>query len=157
MEIQVHVRLAVQLADLQVEIFFFLNIYRISSNMCYAGGKMSVLMSRVCREKRAGQGKTVKQCTTTYCWNCDVVLGIGHCFQVYCTKLNYWEWKWQLIFRGSAAKNHISVQCVNCGCIVTGNVIPASEFTFVVWTPNTYKYFILFFVHEIPKHFCCGV
>jgi len=36
-------------------------------------------------------GKTVKKCTTMYCRKCDVGFCIGQCFEVYHTKLNYWE------------------------------------------------------------------
>ena len=42
------------------------------------------------RSKRQ-TGKTVKKCTTMYCRKCDVGLCVGQCFEVYHTKLNYWE------------------------------------------------------------------
>ena len=35
--------------------------------------------------------KTVKKCTMMYCWKCNVGLCTGQCFQVYHTKLYYWE------------------------------------------------------------------
>jgi len=47
---------------------------------------------RVCAERSKRQtGKTVKKCTTMYCRKCDMELCIGQCFEVYYTKLNYWE------------------------------------------------------------------
>jgi len=47
---------------------------------------------RVCAERSKHQtGKTVKKCATMYCKKCDVGLRIGQCFEVYHTKLNYWE------------------------------------------------------------------
>ena len=47
---------------------------------------------RVCAERSKRQtGNTVKKCTTVYCRKCDVGLCIGQCFEVYHTKLNYWE------------------------------------------------------------------
>ena len=56
------------------------------------GGNFSALMSCVYREKGKHQtGKTVKKYTTMYCLKCDVGLCIGQCFEVYHTKLNYWE------------------------------------------------------------------
>ena len=46
----------------------------------------------VCAERSKHQtGKTVKKCTTMYCQKYDVGLYIGQCFEVYHTKLNYWE------------------------------------------------------------------
>ena len=46
----------------------------------------------MCAEKSKRQtGKTIKKCTTMYCQKCDIVLCIGQCFEVYHTKLNYWE------------------------------------------------------------------
>jgi len=46
----------------------------------------------VCAERSKLQtGKTVKKCTTMYCQKCDVGLCVGQCFEVYHTKLNYWE------------------------------------------------------------------
>jgi hypothetical protein len=48
--------------------------------------------SRVCAEKSKRQtGKTVKKCTTMYCRKCDVGLCVGQCFEVYHSKLSYWE------------------------------------------------------------------
>jgi len=47
---------------------------------------------RMCAERSKRQTrKTVKKCTTMYCQKCDVGLCIGQCFEVYHTKLNYWE------------------------------------------------------------------
>jgi len=47
---------------------------------------------RMCAERSKRQiRKTVKKCTTIYCQKCDVGLCIGQCFEVYHTKLNYWE------------------------------------------------------------------
>jgi len=46
----------------------------------------------VCADRSKRQtGKTVKKCTTMYCQKCDVGLCVGQCFEVYHTKLNYWE------------------------------------------------------------------
>jgi hypothetical protein len=46
----------------------------------------------VCAERSKRQtGKTVKKCTTMYCRKCDVGLCVGQYFEVYHTKLNYWE------------------------------------------------------------------
>jgi hypothetical protein len=42
-------------------------------------------------EGKRQTGKTIKKCTTMYCRKCDVGLCIGQCFEVYHTKLNYWE------------------------------------------------------------------
>ena len=47
---------------------------------------------RVCADRSKCQtGKTVKKCTTMFCRKCEVGLCIGQCFEVYHTKLNYWE------------------------------------------------------------------
>jgi hypothetical protein len=47
---------------------------------------------RMCAERSKCQtGKTVKKCTKMYCQKCNVGLCIGQCFEVYHTKLNYWE------------------------------------------------------------------
>jgi hypothetical protein len=54
--------------------------------------KMEGTTQRSCAEKSKRQtGKTIKKCTTMYCRKCDVGLCIGQCFEVYHTKLNYWE------------------------------------------------------------------
>jgi hypothetical protein len=46
----------------------------------------------VCAERSKRQtGKTVKNCATVYCRKCYVGLCMGQCFEVYHTKLNYWE------------------------------------------------------------------
>ena len=42
------------------------------------------------RSKRQTR-KTVEKCTTMYCQKCDVGLCRRQCFEVYHTKLNYWE------------------------------------------------------------------
>jgi hypothetical protein len=45
-----------------------------------------------CTERSKRQtGKTVKKCTTMYPRKCDVGLCIGQCFEIYNSKLNYWE------------------------------------------------------------------
>jgi hypothetical protein len=47
---------------------------------------------RVCAERHKRlTNKAVKKCTTLYCRKCDVGLCIGQCFEVYHSKLNYWE------------------------------------------------------------------
>jgi hypothetical protein len=43
------------------------------------------------RESKRQTGKTVKKYTTMYRRKCDVVLCIGQCFELYHSKLNYWE------------------------------------------------------------------
>jgi len=59
----------------------------------------------VCAERKKCQTeKTVKKCTKMYCQKYNVGLCIGQCFEVYHTKLNHWEEKKQLIFRGSATE-----------------------------------------------------
>jgi hypothetical protein len=66
-------------------------IHRILVTHATLEGK-SQRSSRLCAEKSKFQtGKTVKKCTTTYCRKCDVGLCIGQCFEVYHSKLNYWE------------------------------------------------------------------
>ena len=46
----------------------------------------------VCAERSKRQtGRTVQKCTTMFCRKCDVGLCIGQCFEVYHTKLNYWQ------------------------------------------------------------------
>jgi hypothetical protein len=51
---------------------------------------LSAHVARVRREASARPGK-VKKCTTMYRRKCDVGLRIGQCFEVFPTKLNYWE------------------------------------------------------------------
>ena len=66
-------------------------LYRIPATHGKAEGKVQ-RSCRVCAEKGKRQtGKTVKKFTTTYCRKCDVGLCIGQCFEVYHSKLKYWE------------------------------------------------------------------
>ena len=66
-------------------------LYRIPATHGKPEGKVQ-RSCRVCAEKGKRQtGKTVKKFTTTYCRKCDVGLCIGQCFEVYHSKLNYWE------------------------------------------------------------------
>ena len=67
------------------------SVYRIAAKQAKLEGK-SQRLCRVCGDRSKGQtGKTVKKCTTVYCHKCDIGLCIGQCFEVYHTKLNYWE------------------------------------------------------------------
>jgi hypothetical protein len=55
-------------------------------------GRINQRTCRICaRKSKHKTGKTVKKCTKTYCRKCDVGLCIGQCFEVYHSKLNYWE------------------------------------------------------------------
>ena len=66
-------------------------LYRIPATHTRLEGK-SQRSCRVCAERSKRQtGKSVKKCTTMYCRKCDVGLCIGQCFEVFHTKLNYWE------------------------------------------------------------------
>ena len=66
-------------------------LYRIPATHARVEGT-SQRSCRVCAEKSKRQtGKTVKKCTTMYCRKCNVGLCIGQCFEVYHSKLNYWE------------------------------------------------------------------
>ena len=66
-------------------------LYRIPATNARVEGT-SQRSCRVCAEKSKRQtGKTVKKCTTMYCKKCDVGLCVGQCFEVYHSKLNYWE------------------------------------------------------------------
>jgi hypothetical protein len=66
-------------------------LYRIPATHAKLEGK-SQRSCRVCAERSKFQTrKTVKKCTTMYCQKCDVGLCVGQCFEVYHTKLNYWE------------------------------------------------------------------
>ena len=66
-------------------------LYRIPATHTKLEGK-SQRSCRVCAERSKRQtGKSVKKCTTMYCRKCDVGLCIGQCFEVFHTKLNYWE------------------------------------------------------------------
>ena len=66
-------------------------LYRIPATHAKVEGT-SQRSCHVCTEKSKRQTrKTVKKCTTMYCQKCDVGLCIGQCFEVYHTKLNYWE------------------------------------------------------------------
>ena len=66
-------------------------LYRIPATHAKLEGK-SQRSCRVCAERSKRQtGKSVKKCTTMYCRKCDVGLCIGQCFEVFHTKLNYWE------------------------------------------------------------------
>jgi len=67
----------------------FLN--RIPATHARVEGK-SQRSCRVCAEKSKRQtGKAVKKCTTMYCRKCYVGHCVGQCFEVYHSKLNYWE------------------------------------------------------------------
>jgi hypothetical protein len=67
------------------------SIYRIPVKQAKLEGK-SKRPCLVCGERSKRQtGKTVKKCTTMYCRKCNVGLYIGQCYEVYHTKLNYWE------------------------------------------------------------------
>ena len=66
-------------------------LYRIPATHGKPEGKVQ-RSCQVCAEKgKRHTGKTVKKFTTTYCTKCDVGLCIGQCFEVYHSKLNYWE------------------------------------------------------------------
>jgi hypothetical protein len=66
-------------------------LYRIPVTHAKLEGK-SQRSCRVCAERSKRQtGKSVKKCTTMYCRKCNVGLCIGQCFEVFHTKLNYWE------------------------------------------------------------------
>ena len=66
-------------------------LYRIPATNTKPEGK-SQRACRVCGERGKRQtGKTVTKFTTTYCRKCDVGLCIGQCFEVYHSKLKYWE------------------------------------------------------------------
>ena len=66
-------------------------LYRIPATHAKVEGT-SQRSCRVYGEKSKRQtGKTIKKCTTMYCRKYDVGLCIGQCFEVYHTKLNYWE------------------------------------------------------------------
>ena len=66
-------------------------LYRIPATHARVEGT-SQRSCRMCAEKSKRQtGKTVKKCTTMYCRKCDVGLCVGQCFEVYHSKLNYWE------------------------------------------------------------------
>jgi len=66
-------------------------LYRVPATRAKMEGN-SQRSCRVCAEISKRQtGKTIKKCTTMYCRKCDVGLCIGQCFEVYHTKLNYWE------------------------------------------------------------------
>ena len=66
-------------------------LYRIPAVHVRLEGK-SQCSRRVCAERSKRQtGKTVKKCITMYCRKCDVGLCIGQCFEVYHSKLKYWE------------------------------------------------------------------
>jgi len=66
-------------------------LYRISATHAKVEGT-SQHSRCVCTERSKRQtGKTVKKYTTMYCRKCDVGLCIGQCFEVYHTKLNYWQ------------------------------------------------------------------
>jgi hypothetical protein len=66
-------------------------LYRIPVTHAKAEGKAQ-WSCRVCSEtgKRKTR-KTVTKFTTTYCRKCDIGLCIGQGFEVYHSKLNYWE------------------------------------------------------------------
>ena len=87
------------------------SVYRIPVKQSKLEGK-SKRPCRMCGERSKRQtGKTVnkcttiycrkysaglyighmKKCTTIYCRKCSIGLYIGQCFEVYHTKLNYWE------------------------------------------------------------------
>jgi hypothetical protein len=66
-------------------------LYRIPATHAKLEGK-SQRSCRVCAEKGKRQtGKSVTKFITTYCRKCEVGLCIGQCFEVYHSKLNYWE------------------------------------------------------------------
>jgi hypothetical protein len=66
-------------------------LYRIPATHAKVEGT-SQCSCRVCAEKSKRQtGKTIKNCTTMYCQKCDVGLCTRQCFEVYHTKMNYWE------------------------------------------------------------------
>jgi hypothetical protein len=62
-------------------------LYRILATHANSEGKTQ----RSCRKRKHQTGKTVTKFTTTCCRKCDFELYIGQCFDVYHSKLNYWE------------------------------------------------------------------
>jgi hypothetical protein len=65
-------------------------LYRIPATHAKLEGK-SQRSCHVCADRSKRQtGKTVKKCTM-YGRKCNVGLNIGQCFEVYHTRLNYWE------------------------------------------------------------------
>jgi len=67
------------------------SVYRIPASHAKLKGK-SQHSCRLSAERGKRQiGKTMKKCTAIYCRKCNVGLCRGQCFEVYHTKLNYWE------------------------------------------------------------------
>jgi hypothetical protein len=66
-------------------------MYRIPVTQAKLEGNLSPHVVYVQRKASARPEKTVKKCTTAYCRKCDIGLFIGQCFEVYHSKLNYWE------------------------------------------------------------------
>jgi len=66
-------------------------LYRIPATQAKVEGTSQRSCSMCADRSKSQTGKTVTKCTTMYCPKCDVGLCIGQCFEVYHTKLNYWE------------------------------------------------------------------
>jgi len=66
-------------------------LYRIPATQAKMEGTSQCSCSMCADRSKSQTGKTAKKCTTMYCPKCDVGLCIGRCFEVYHTKLNYWE------------------------------------------------------------------
>jgi hypothetical protein len=65
-------------------------LYRIPATHAKLEGKSQHLCCVRAEKGKHQTGKTVTKFTTTYCRKCDE-LCIGQCFEVYHSKLNYWE------------------------------------------------------------------
>jgi hypothetical protein len=52
----------------------------------------SQLTCKVCADKgKHHTGKSTKKYTTVYCRKCNIGLCLGDCFEIYHTKVNYWD------------------------------------------------------------------
>jgi hypothetical protein len=67
------------------------SIYRIPATHAKLEGKSQHPCHVSAERSKRQTGKTVKKFTTMYYCKCEVGLCIGQCFEVYHTKLNYWE------------------------------------------------------------------
>ena len=77
--------------------------------------------------------KTAKKCTKMYCQKCNLGLCTGQSFEVYHTKLKYWE-ESNIHFHWRGYKNLISVWRINCSGFI---IIVSSTALGGPWPPRS--------------------
>ena len=67
------------------------SVYRIPPSHAKLEGKSQRSCCMSAERGKRQIGKSMKKCNAIYCCKCEVGLCRGQCFEVYHTKLNYWE------------------------------------------------------------------